>query len=300
MPIEDGVMQNISITFKFGASYCAGDGAIVADCSGVLNKYHPGASSATGTCFGTISDPLGTRDFTLPWTGIKTSSDLPCGPDQINIVPKIDGSLTNLTWKVTTSCEGPLNGFICFKGGNKNLCANDISETPSDNSIGVAGLTSDFAVDFLLPDGVEEVQFLYCDSATLSLITPRTCDDGQKPQTKTITTSPSSEGGSGTPDSNAVFDMTDGCDDGQSTSIRFFDFENSWIWPSPDTFWIMEEQDKSYQIALPCFEGSQICYGANSERNDKYWGVALSGTGDCSECCRDCGGQPLSVKFTCQ
>ncbi len=110
-----------------------------------------------------------------------------CDPNQIDIVPKIAGSLTDFTWKVTTTCAGPLNGIVCFEGGNESLCSANILDTPTINSMLVTNLTSSFAVDFLLPSGAERVSLLYCDSSTLSLITPHTCSDGSSPQTKTVT-----------------------------------------------------------------------------------------------------------------
>ena len=110
-----------------------------------------------------------------------------CNQNQIDIVSKIPGSLTNLTWKVTTTCAGPLNGIVCFEGGNTSLCSANILNTPTLTSKQVTSLTSSFAVDFLLPSGAEKANFLYCASgATLSIITPHTCNDGSAPQTKMV------------------------------------------------------------------------------------------------------------------
>lgn len=264
-----------------------------------MNKSFPDAYSASGTCSGTISDPLGIREFTFSWAGQKTSGGT-CGQDRVGIGPKITGSLTNQTYKITTSCVGPLNGLICFKGGNESQCTDEIRNTPSSSSIPVTGLTSDFAVDFFLPDGVEEVNFLFCDSASLSLTVPRTCSDGSEPQLKTVTTSPDSSGTAPPPDSTVVFNMTDACADGQKTHIRFFDFENNLTWPSPDTYWEMGEQDQAYSMILDCIKGSKICYGASSEHNDKYWGVGLTGRGSCTTCCNTCDGSAHSKSLTCQ
>ncbi len=118
--------------------------------------------------------------------GCPQPPSLKCNPNQIDIVPKIAGSLTDLTWKVTTTCAGPLNGIVCFEGGNESLCAANILDTPTINSKSVTNLTSSRAVDFLLPFGAERVSFLYCDSSTLSLTTPHTCSDGSAPRTKTV------------------------------------------------------------------------------------------------------------------
>ena len=127
---------------------------------------------------------------------VPTPQSSKCNPNQIDIVPKIGGSLTDLTWKVTTTCAGPLDGILCFEGGNESLCSANILDTPTSNSIRLTNLTSSFAADFLLPSGAEGIIFLYCDSATLSLTTPRTCSDGSAPQTKPVgrQESPCSEG----------------------------------------------------------------------------------------------------------
>ena len=102
---------------------------------------------------------------------------------QVNLKPKIEGSLTDLTCKITTTCEGPLDGILCFVGGNESQCETDILDTGTSSSIRLSNITSLFADDFLLPDGVEEVKFLYCDSGTISIYTPRTCSDGTAPKT---------------------------------------------------------------------------------------------------------------------
>jgi hypothetical protein len=299
MPISDGSMFLDGIEFKLSASYCDGDGTIAGDCSGTMNKPFPDAYSASGTCSGTISDSLGSRDFTFSWAGVKASGGI-CEKERIGIGPVITGSLTNQTFKISTSCAGPLHGLVCFKGGNESQCSDDIRNTPSSSSISVTGLTSGFAFDFSLPDGVEEINFLFCDSATLSLTVPRVCSDGSVPQLKTVTASPDSSGSGPPPDSTVTFNMTDACADGQKTHFRFFDFENGWVWPSPTTYWIMEEQNQAYSMMLQCIKGSEICYGASSETSDKYWGVALSGRESCTGCCITCDGGTHPKLLGCQ
>jgi len=298
--IKNGNLYLRSMAFDMQASYCNGSGQISASCFGTMDKSYPEAESALGSCTGTIEDPLEQREFSFMWTAKRTSA-VECGPDKIKIGPKITGSLTNITQKVSTTCPRPLNGIICFKGGNKNQCSQDITQTPSSNALPVAALNADFAVDFLMPDGVEEISFLYCDSSTLSLITPRTCSNGSEPQVKTVRTSPDSSGTRdlSTLNTTNTFAMTDGCSDNQSTNIRFYDFENDLVWPSTTTQWVLENEGQSANILLQCIPGSTLCYGANSENNDKYWGVALNGTGACSACCYPCDGGTFSARLTC-
>jgi hypothetical protein len=300
MPISDGSMFLDGIDFKISVSYCDGDGSISGECRGTMNNSFPDAYSASGTCSGTFSDPLGSSsEFSFSWAGVKASGGT-CEKERIGIGPIITESLTNQTFKITTSCAGPLYGLICFKGGNESQCSDDIRNTPSSSSIPVTGLTPDFAFDFSLPDGVEEVNFLFCDSATLSETVPLICSDGSEPQLKTVTTSPDSSGSGPPPDSTVIFIMMDACVDGQKTHIRFFDFENGWVWPSPTTYWIMEEQNQLYTLTLQCIKDSEICYGASSETNDKDWGMGLTGQGNCTGCCTICNGGTHSKSLTCQ
>lgn len=305
IPITNGLMSGTSMTFDISASYCSGGGTLSGSCSGTLNSSFPNATSASGTCSGTITDPLGNRSFDFSWTSTKTSDEettASCDSDQVNLEPKIEGSLSDLTCKITTTCEGPLNGIVCFEGGSESQCASNILDTDTGSSISLVNITSSFAGDFILPDDVEEVNFLYCDSGTLSLTTPRTCSDGSAPKTMTAPATDCTESsGSSSPQQNSTitFRLTDNCNDGQQIRFRFFDYDNSWVWPSHTSYYIMENYGTSYEQTLSCFQGYAVCYGATSEDEDKYWGVALTGTGSCLTCCFTCDGQTNSISLTC-
>lgn len=70
----EGYMSGSSVTFTETATYDHGQGQIYATCSdGRLNAPFPSATSAQGTIYGTITDPLGSRSFTMSWTATKTS-----------------------------------------------------------------------------------------------------------------------------------------------------------------------------------------------------------------------------------
>lgn len=84
--ITNGRMSGTSMTWEANASYCSGQGTIEARAIGtLLDVSFPGATSATGTWSGTISDPLGTRDFENSWSA-KILSGL-SGPPIIDLIP---------------------------------------------------------------------------------------------------------------------------------------------------------------------------------------------------------------------
>jgi len=73
IPITNGVMSGDSMSFRTSASYDSGQGTISGTGRGTLNEPFPSATSASGIWSGTISDPLGTRNFSIKWTAKKVS-----------------------------------------------------------------------------------------------------------------------------------------------------------------------------------------------------------------------------------
>ena len=73
IPITNGRMSGISITFQANASYDGGQGKISGSGTGTLNAPFPSATSAKGEWSGTISDPLGTRSFRIAWNATRVS-----------------------------------------------------------------------------------------------------------------------------------------------------------------------------------------------------------------------------------
>lgn len=73
IPITNGVMSGTSMDFHTSASYDNGQGTISGIGSGTLNQQFPFAKSASGVWSGTISDPLGTRAFSIKWTATRKS-----------------------------------------------------------------------------------------------------------------------------------------------------------------------------------------------------------------------------------
>ncbi len=92
--IKNGRMSGTSITFEISASYSQGAGSISGTGKGTLNASFPNATSASGTMSGTISDPLGTRDFTSTWTARQTFVKLT--PKDFDFDVDVDPPLLNI------------------------------------------------------------------------------------------------------------------------------------------------------------------------------------------------------------
>jgi hypothetical protein len=73
IPITDGSMYGTTMTFTANASYDSGQGTIQETGYGTLDATFPDATSASGTCDYTISDPLGDRSGSLSWTATRVS-----------------------------------------------------------------------------------------------------------------------------------------------------------------------------------------------------------------------------------
>jgi hypothetical protein len=76
-PIDvNGWMSGSSVGVTETASYDNGAGSIYATGSGTFDDgSFPSATSASGSISGTITDPLGSRSFSMTWTATKTSGD---------------------------------------------------------------------------------------------------------------------------------------------------------------------------------------------------------------------------------
>jgi hypothetical protein len=71
--IINGRMSGTSMTFEITASYNGTVQNIYGTASGTMDAAFPNASSASGSEYGTISDPLGDRPFTDTWTAERVS-----------------------------------------------------------------------------------------------------------------------------------------------------------------------------------------------------------------------------------
>jgi len=251
------------------------------------------AFTAAGTK--NFAGTVGKTSFTFSATGAGTA----CNPDKIDMAPKVAGSLTDLTWKVTTTCPGPVSGIVCFEGGSESLCASNILDTDTPNSKSVTGLTSTFAVDFLLPSGAQKAKFLYCDSGTLSITTPHTCSDGSAPKVKTVTVSDkTSPPAGGTQNSGRItWKVTDKCSDGSAISYKFYDRGNNLVWPGSTTHYVTPSLNTVASRTLACVEAGKVCLGGKA--GTRQWGVGFKGTGSCSNCCGTCDGKTYSLNLTC-
>ncbi len=75
--IRDGLMAGTAITFSTSATYNNGQGRVSGRGEGTLNAAFPQATSATGKHTGTITDPFGTRSYSLQWTARRISGGPP-------------------------------------------------------------------------------------------------------------------------------------------------------------------------------------------------------------------------------
>ena len=79
------------------------------------------------------------------------------------------------------------------------------------------------------------------------------------------------------------------CNSGGLISYRFFDRTSGGVWPGGDKVYSLVYVNKKYSHKLSCITGSQICYGAESQKGH-VWGVGLDGKKGykgCSVTCQD-------------
>jgi hypothetical protein len=96
---------------------------------------------------------------------------------------------------------------------------------------------------------------------------------------------------------NAVlkWSVGDQCNNGAKMYYRFFDRSANLVWPpSPNAF--VMNYGQSFQNALNCTSGHQICLGAESGAYS--WGVGLDDAGSCTASAT-CGQGPYSNNLTC-
>ena len=94
-----------------------------------------------------------------------------------------------------------------------------------------------------------------------------------------------------------TFQMTDACNDGYITRLRFFSPANNWVWPSNSDYYVLSGT-KSYK--LNCTLNDKICFGAeNGDSSGRYWGVGLDGEKGCEDCCYQCNGITAKRSLGC-
>lgn len=85
--------------------------------------------------------------------------------------------------------------------------------------------------------------------------------------------------------------LTDDCDDGLDIQWRLFAMDRDWAWPDASaTFRTGGYRVDTYQV-IQCFENEWICFAGQA--GDVTWGLNLDGTGQCDQCCAQCGQQDL-------
>ena len=84
-----------------------------------------------------------------------------------------------------------------------------------------------------------------------------------------------------------VWPVSDGCEDGYSIQLRFFDRMNDLVWPGGNRVYLLEG---SNTYRLSCRPGAKVCYGARPHNSfaTNYWGVGIDGDKGCDDCCYTC------------
>jgi hypothetical protein len=91
--------------------------------------------------------------------------------------------------------------------------------------------------------------------------------------------------------------MTDGCDDGYTVDLRFFDVTDNLQWPGNTADAYTLNYDNTYTYNLSCNTGDKICYGASDPNG--YWGVGVGNTENCPDCCYTCENASESIELVC-
>lgn len=81
--------------------------------------------------------------------------------------------------------------------------------------------------------------------------------------------------------------VVDDCDDGDAVQWRVWAADRDWVWPGPDVTFFSGMVFEPSTEAIECFEGELVCFGGSASDTD--WGVGMSGTIACDDCCERCG-----------
>jgi hypothetical protein len=82
------------------------------------------------------------------------------------------------------------------------------------------------------------------------------------------------------------FTLNDSCGDGLGLQARFFDKTNNLVWPADSSKVYVASSGGAIDVSLAARAGASVCYGAQPDPpNNRYWGVGISGTNSCSDCC---------------
>jgi len=97
--------------------------------------------------------------------------------------------------------------------------------------------------------------------------------------------------------STLTFNISDGCEDGETVYLRFFDVTDNLQWPANTSQAYVLNYDNSYTYNLSCNTGDKICYGASDQT--WYWGVGADDSESCPNCCWSCENSAESLELVC-
>jgi hypothetical protein len=96
--------------------------------------------------------------------------------------------------------------------------------------------------------------------------------------------------------------LSDNCADGVGVRFRLFEMTGdkaSLIWPNLNNFYLLP-RGESRSIQVQVHRGAKLCYGAESEDGQRYWGVGVGGDQGCQDCCRIADGSSVTFTLNCR
>ena len=97
------------------------------------------------------------------------------------------------------------------------------------------------------------------------------------------------------------FNIADICNDQRRVEYRFFESANSRLtgnqWPAGNRIYYTRGFNEEGVSRLACTVGTSVCYGAEIDGRDWYWGVGLEGNSGCTDCCYTCTATPETVRL---
>ena len=88
-----------------------------------------------------------------------------------------------------------------------------------------------------------------------------------------------------------VWTVSDACNDGKNIRYRFFAYQNEQLvalWPDNDKAYLTGGSEISHTLPCNAARYNTICYGAQPEDGDGWWGGGIHSRRGCEDCCTEC------------
>ena len=97
------------------------------------------------------------------------------------------------------------------------------------------------------------------------------------------------------------FDITDTCNDRRRVDFKFFEVSGGRLtghaWPGGGRIYYSPGFNETTTSRLACTVGTNVCYGAEIDERNWYWGIGLEGNRGCTDCCYTCTATPQTVRL---